>query len=462
MDLDFNYKNVNSFEFEKRKELLIIDLADWISPKMNEIHNLNHSAKFWLSVLGQHLSTCINKKHLFEVEKDVPRYLATLNVLGKPSMKQVVLTQAIHFLKPFREYRKGALTLLNKKLRETQSVSMGPRAKELSKQGMGIELEEYYPITLIPKLGPRKKWRKMVAREENLFLRAVLAHLPIMYVEFFHKYYESAIVEPHKKIFHTEHLISLHSNVLIAKYFEKGAKFYYYQGGCGYGEIDFSPRKHVYLTCTKFRTYGWKVNEKDEPFKAFRLETFRQDYNKYCSEHPSLIRENTLIAVGSTGFTPSQIKEATDVLANKVDKAKYKKLMIRLRPFSSFISTVSTAKKMGIDDFIKIDEGLGRPSIIRSTAKSKLTILLPAIPSTHFYECIAINQPILAIDNANVSDIMRPFQLFFHKIGVFHESMDSLVRFMNDIEDVNNWWSLVNSYKEFKEFRQTFCGNVGI
>lgn len=51
MDLDFTYKSVRSEEFERRKELLILNLTEWIAPKMNAIHHTNHSSNFWVPVL---------------------------------------------------------------------------------------------------------------------------------------------------------------------------------------------------------------------------------------------------------------------------------------------------------------------------------------------------------------------------------------------------------------------------
>lgn len=463
MDLDFNYEIVNSFEFESRKEQLIIDLARWIAPKMNNIHGLKHDYTFWLTILDQHLNTCINKKHIFEKGGHIPRYMFTINVLGKPSFKQVFIQHVINFFRPFKEFKFGVREKIQSVLGEFKSFCAGQRAQELSADGLGEVLLDYNPILIIPNLKVKKKWKSEINKEADTFLKAVLLHIPLVYLEYFYKIYGNyELKKPHEKSFHAEHMGSIYTQVLIARYFEKNASYHIYQGGCGYGELNFSPRKHLYLTCSSFRTYGWKVHEKDVPFKAHRLEAFRKHFESERVKNQTTENKlKVLMVVGSTGLTQTRLKDITDVISNDINFEKYLKLTIRLRPFSSFLSTASTVKKMGISNKIYIDKGVGRPSIIKSTLEADVTVLLPVIPSTHLYECVAINQPFVGIDTAEVSPLMKPYQSYFHQIGLFHKNEVDMVNFLNSIDDIEVWWGEIICDPIFKEFRHTFCGNVG-
>lgn len=463
MDLDFTYKSVKSEEFERRKELLILDLAEWIAPKMNAIHQTNHSSNFWVAVLGQHLSTCINKKHLFDEPGKIPRYFSTLNVLGKPPKKQVLKHQ-LHFIaKTILDFKVGRLKSVNSKLSSANEFSMGPRANELIENGKGAMLEEYTPLLLLPKFRVRRRWKQFVNKEKTPFLKAVLSHLPLVYVEYFHKYYNSVVVQPELKVFHAEHLMKIHSKVLIAKYFERGAKFFYYQGGAGYGEILFTPRKHIYATITAFRTYGWQINAKDEPYPAYRLESFKKDYDiKKTELDTTTISKggyHFLVVAHIVGITDKEVIKFTNLLFEKLDKKVLANLKLRFRPKSGLGKANAGYDVLSLNKGIELDSGIGRFSIIEATIQSDLNIHLP-VPSTHLYECVVVGQPFVCLNRFKTpSDIMKPYINFFYEKGIFHDDIESMAKHLNNV-NIESWWNDIENHEMFKSYHKTFCGGA--
>ena len=458
MDLKFNFKSVPIDEFIDKRQYLIIDLAKWITPIMNRVHSLEYSYLFWLRILRNHLKISVNKKHYFETGNcSIKRYLVDVNAFGKVDERNAIYTQLEYLSKQF--LKSGSFNGFFNGVIDNNSICLGIRGNELAQDNKGTFIKEHFPFLWLPSFKTRRKWKAEVSKIEDNFLKAVLKSLPYVYVELFHHYLSERLVQIpflEQKEFHAEHIGSILSQVTIAHCFEKGARFYLYQAGCGNGERDNWPDEPEYETCSSYITYGWKRHIKDVPGKAYRLETFKSQYQSLLKNHASKSYDILFVLSISNPEMRKHYNHFLDKFIQDIDRKKYARFLLRPRPRSKYIPLTKEVKYMDLPDFVDIDEGRGRDSMVKSVVNTKLSIIVYT-PATHLYECAVTKHPFMAVDMFEYpSKLFRPHLDFFREVGILHKNVSSMIKKLNEIE-LEEWWSNVLKDNRFDDFTNQFA-----
>ena len=451
-------KDISTLNKEKLKSAMSIErkqlfeiLNKELYPIMNKIHGLAHSERFWKLVLKEYVGSVISKKGF--LEKEVLPTKADLfpknsfKMTTKKEKNKQLLINTLKFLRSF----KNKSNIKQKLMRESEFFFSFPiDVAQIEKSG--VLVKEFYPMFLNKRDKSKRKMADSIAEKlDNIYLNNIVRQLPKIYVEYFTKIYKDIIVtNPKSKIFHVHNLFSIYSKVLIGKYLEANAKLIWYQHGGFYGEYK-NHNAHAFESsiADEFRTWGWKINQNDFPWKAYRCEKFLMDYARFDNG----IEFDTLIISNGNRLL---VKEITEFLLGNLNKEKYGKVLCRPRPFDK----ISIHKNQF--DYLKINAvkvSTGKNPIAEDIARSKV-VIQTKVPSTNFLECIYVDHPTVGIlKNHQPTDVILPYYKFLLEVGVLHKDYQSLTKHLNNI-DIDVWWSNIKSHKMYVEFKNTFARNV--
>jgi len=420
---------------------------------MNEIHETDFSERFWGLLLGSHVNAVISRKELLD-EKEHNRKpdLYPINGFSFPGKKQKLISNVIRTMK-------WSMTALNEKkvittIEENDSLLLGfPDSTALRKEKLGTPLPYFQPV--FPLSGDSEKRERayeIADKIEDLFLKNVVKELPQIMVEYFSKIYSGIpLYSPEKKTFHVHLHGTIFNEFIVAKYVEHGSLFYWYQHGSEYGEFSsYYPHSVSVELADRFRTWGWKIEEKDEPWTAYRLETFREEYDKYnkSTDNELLICYPEL----NNKYKPGYIEFSSELFSGlKTDR--YKKILARPRRSNKLHSHASQLSFIK-DDRVEVSSGL-KP-MMKEMAESKLVLQIN-VPCTNFLECIYVDHPTIGIlRNDQPTDIVKPYYDFFISSGVLHTNINTLIDHLNHI-DINDWWSDIINSDTYKSFKYEFA-----
>jgi putative transferase (TIGR04331 family) len=241
--------------------------------------------------------------------------------------------------------------------------------------------------------------------------------------------------------------------MLISKYIEHGAKLFWYQHGAFYGEFTgHNAHYHESSVADEFRTWGWKIRDNDVPWKAYRLEQFRMQYEMEKKEkrYDCLMCYSALYA-GNISFYTS----VTNYFLENIDPNKYRQILARPRPIHKLHSQAFQLSFIADERVIK-DSALG--NMTEAIAQSKIVIQF-SVPSTNFLECFYVNHPTIGVlNNIEPTLIIKKYYDFFIEMGVLHKDFTSLVNHLNSIK-IDEWWQEVILHPVFKSFKNEFLNN---
>ena len=391
---------------------------------LNEVHNMDASLRFWKLVVEDHLlAEVMRKDNLREVEwNGEPEWFAVVYFSNYPTVKEKIRNVVGH-LSRFLKTRK-VKTEIDQQLRKCSEIYVGfnglpvPEAKDHN----AAIIDRYYPFISgdITSGGGNKKKRELLneitEKYDSQFLRNVIRRIPKIYIEHFENLYNSVeLYDPGNKTFHVHLTDSLFETMMIAKYCEEGSKLIWYQHGCYYGEVVHKYRGYFeHSTGDRFRTWGYRDHEIDEPWSAYRLEAFK----RRMPQNGADTTYDLMICYSALGnHKKKDMVNYTDTLLREVDKGKYQKILARPRPGNSRVKASSQL------DFITDSRVTVAPdgsSIAGQVAESRLVFQM-RVPSTNFLECIYIDKPVIGIlNNDHPSSIIKPYYDFFLSTGVAH------------------------------------------
>ena len=424
-----------------------------LSGVMNEIHGTNFSERFWTLLLDGHVNAVISRKPLLE-QKEHHRKpdLYPVNGYTFPSSKQKIKKTAIRTVK-------WVLSMFNertvyKKVKNHDNLLLGfPASEALKQEELGVSLPDFQPVIPFPgDKSKRKKVNKLAGNTEDLFLKNVIKELPKILVEHFrHLYDRIPVYEPGKKTFHVHLLGTVLNEYLVAKYTEHGSKLFWYQHGGEYGEFrnDYTNYFSRQLADC-FRTWGWKTCEKDEPWTAYRLEAFREEYEKYNK------KASYQILICYPEFNEKRWEEYVQfshALFSGLNKKMYTKILARPRRLNKLHSHASQLSFIS-DERVEVSSGL--QPMMKEMSESEL-VLQVNVPCTNFLECFFVDHPTIGIlRNDQPTDIVKPFYNFFLEEGVLHTDMNSLIRHLNRI-NITEWWTELMKKEQYEDFKDTFA-----
>lgn len=427
-----------------------------ITPYMNKLHSTKKSERFWRILLGSYIAGKIRHGNKFCNRKETNKGI-TLNINRVYSDIIYFLRENRDVIKNIHEY-KSLTSIL-----QHENIIIGNRASLMAQDINGIKAENRYPTRFFMKADKDKRKRiyELCSELQDSKLKSFLKEIPEMYVEYYSCFTKTfKLIRPKNKVFHCEQGVSRFWMFVIAHYVEEGAKLYYYQPGGWMGDVEYN---NGYLgqrtIADKFITYGWKLHEKDQPGKAYRLLNFKSEYLTHIrtksnenAQHRALIVLTNISSVRKKHYETSLNK-----INLIVDDLPFRKIIIRYRPASRLLR-ISKNNELDID----INKNLflfsnGFESMSKTLTDVKLVIHLDH-PSTNFLECVAINKPVIAVlTNSEPTDIILKHYDFFISIGVLHLDVESMLTFLEGLDDVETWWQNVINSKQYDEFKKEFA-----
>ena len=433
-----------------------MELYDEMHGVMNEIHGTDFSKRFWMILLGDIVMSAMSRIHVLK-EKDIKRKpdLYPVNSYNLPTRKEKV--KAGLFLLAKHLKTRGNRDKIDALLKNENEFRIGfPEFDGMDNEGIGVELPLYYPfITGRGDRDKRKKVNEISERYPDPFMRNVVRELPAVVVEHFGKLYNSIeLYRAERKKFHIHIPYTWCTLYLIAKYSENGSRLVWYQHGSYYGEFEGDGAHHYeHEISDEYRTWGWKIKNKDTPWKAYRLEKFQKEYGK----HPNTNTCDLLVAFSK--INSGNRKESNDLmkhLLEHLDPDKFKKILVRPQPANKVFSQKSQLDFIESDRVIKSN---GLTHMAGDMSKCRL-VLQMRVPATNFLECLYVGHPTVGIlRNDQPTDIVKPYYDYFVEHGVLHLDLDSLVTHLNRI-DVEKWWARLYRERAFKEYRYFFARNA--
>jgi putative transferase (TIGR04331 family) len=426
-----------------------------LHPVMNEIHGVNYSFRFWKIVMNEYVNAVISIKHILErQEMHQAPSLLPINSHHVPTLKEKVIARLPAVIKHFKT--SGNLKAIHNALSQYNNISIGLPDIEAVHNETGFPLPIYYPI--YPGSGKnekRKKVNQVAERYIDVYHRNIIKKLPQVYVEYFDKDFNNIqLFEATAKTFHIHGMPPYFNSLLLAKYIEHGAKLFCYQHGAYYGElVGHNSYLHENSLADEYRTWGWKMKPNDVPWKAYRLEKFKQAYEK-----ADQVRQFDFLMCFPDVYDANVAfyKTGTEYFLNNISIEKYSNLLARPRPMNRLFSHASRIAFIK-DSRVTIDSGLG--SMVDVMGKCKLIIQF-SIPATNFLECLYVDHPTMGLlDNDQPTDIVKPYYDFLMSHGVIHENFVSLVNHLNNI-NLDEWWASVIKEPMYLQFKNEFLRKV--
>jgi len=425
---------------------------------LNQLHNVQYTERFWGLITEEYVKTAVTRKQLLEkgdVNAGVP--FLPFNSHTFPGIKTIWREFAKQTVRTFRD-RKGSTRGVEMLKRENQFRIGFPEFYGFEKFSaeMGVHLPEIYFHLFRPvNLSLRRKLNRIADGIDDSFLKNSVKQLPKLYVEYFGSILNAIpLAEPEKKRFHVHNIRNFADLFIIAKYIENGARLIWYQHGSHYGEFRWEYLHHFeHLMADEYRTWGWKIKEKDRPWNAYRLEKFRNEYQGFANtgEYSLMLCYPKMYDIYKEHSVP-----VTRYLEEHLDFNKFPAIVARPRPQHQKHGHQAELSFINSD---KITVSSGLEPIAKMVSKSELVIQI-SVPSTNFLECIYIGHPVAGvINNPDPSDIVRPYYQFFLEKGVLHTDPQSLVNFLNST-DLDSWWTKLQDEPVYKQFRKTFAGRT--
>jgi len=430
------------------------NLREVLADVLNEVHNREYSQRFWALILEDYITSVLTLKEALENDKGISKYdKYPINSHTFLSFKDSLKEDLKILIKYWIDRSNHAE--LREILKGSDQVNLGFPAVDLPGNELGAELPKLiYYVTGLKGRNKRRKVTMLSKKYSDPFLKNAVYRIPKLYVEFLDTVLHSVpLFRPSYKTFHVHNIRSLYDRFLMAQYVEKGAKLIWYQHGSHYGEYNHEYLHHLeHSLADEFRTWGWQIKEKDLPWKAYRLEKFRQEYDSYTNEV-----QNDLLIIYPKMYQKyrDHCIDVTGYLLKNLNFDTFTKLIARPRPLH---------KKHGHQselDFIdngNVEVSTGLTPVAKEVSESRL-VLQMNVPGTNFLECIYVDHPVTGIlTNSDPTDLIKPYYTYFLEKGVLHKTSESLVHFLNTT-DLDSWWSELQQERVYQQFKKTFTSN---
>lgn len=435
--------------FSPERQRLSTQYIGILGKVLNDLHSVNYSYRFWALLLAKYIGSVISNLEIYGSKvPDIWISSDTIPGFGKPLFKDLAKMRLLHVAKYLMSFKKKSQVF--NLIKDKTSLHIGfPDLQEVN-DDLGSKLpnlEMLYSFNLNAQ--KRSKLESLAQEYDDVVVRNMIIHTPKIFVEGFSKVLNDIpLYDPQSKIFHY-HIAGNFYDWILAKYTENGSKLYWYQHGAYYGEMQNGGHVKERALADVYRTWGWKIENKDEPWKAYRLIKFKEDYHE-------LNQENQYDLLIPMGMIPSQFQTFTNDLLTGINRDKYPKLLFRPRPTSRIFSN---KHKLNFIEGPGISISTGLNLIVKDIVKSNI-VIQPTIPATNFLECIVIDHPTIGIlGNDQPTKIIQKYYDFFLETGVLHYKSDSLIEHLNKIQ-LDDWWDKVINNIEYKKFKREFASTI--
>ena len=446
-------KNVDPWKNRPRAtEEEIAELVEEISPVMNSVHKYKFSRRFWRIAIGDHVKSCLNRRQNLLSNRKTPY------ITFRPIDAPVVPSRKDGFVSDVLEIAKTNLRsswhdeAAYKVPEKTKHILVGDFDPPNKAKDESIRLTTDY---FISGRGDRLKRKKLILESERNgsdLGRAVLITMPRAFVEHLDGilYRMRELSNAGGLSIHVEHYDSVITKIYAALLVERGARLIQYQPGGDFGEIKSLVEATRYNDIDEFRTYGWKIHEKDVPHCAIRLAKFKARYDQADAKH----KYDCLVVLNLARdeSVQSRYRGILDTFADQLS-TKFR-ICVRARAKSRRIRLPVLAGWPRFQRGAVIDPGFG--DMARRVKQSMVVVHLDH-PSTNFLECLYVDHPVVALQtNSDPTGIVQPYYVELERLGVFHQTTESLVKHLAQ-SDIPGWWRKVTEASVYREFKDTFA-----
>ena len=431
------------------------ELFPFIAETLNKLHKTDLSERFWKLIAEEYVRSIINRYSLFR-ETSVTHSAPFLPLLGsvKPGLKERVRGRAANF-RNFIRSRKNRKQLFDELSTKDQFLVGFSDGSPIAEETGAVSLPDCASKPVF--LGDRRKRSRlngMAANEPDLLKQNILRQVPGFLVEHFSSIFDGiTLVEPEKKTFHVHGRFRFsYRQIVLAKYAEFGSRMIWYQNGAMVGECKYKYGGYlVRSVADEHRTWGWKIDDVDRPWKAYELQKFEKNYEQADKGG----RDDLLVTFPKLWGAVNYYLGITQKLLQSLDEKRYKS--IRIRPYPS------SNKESGADAFQKISDprvkvSAFKDSMAEEIANSRIVLHID-VPATSFLESVSVGHPSVGLlNNANPTDIVKPFYQDFLGSSVLHKEIGSIADHLNNA-NIDDWWNEVKNSDFMAEYKKKFTGS---
>jgi hypothetical protein len=435
-------------------EQIFIKLAD----VLNEVHQLDHSVRFWKLVTEEYVRAVISRKQIMESRE----------LRGHPDLYPVIDHSVPGRLKKLKrgtgkllDHLKtpGYKDRLHHTIKNNNTLLAGFKSIPGFKEQMG---GEELPDQELVVFGPgdrkaRKRVNELACKSDDLFIKNMIRQIPTIFVEHFYSLYNSVqLFDPASKTFHVMGNFSPGRRQLtIARYIEAGSRLVWYQNGAFIGEIVNKYSRYLsHSVADDYRTWGWQMTEKDRPGKAWFLEKFRVAYEENSVNVSGKEYDLLLCFPKLSSRVKERLLRDGKKIIRQLDTDLYPGILVRPQPSSTLTGQSEILQSLFSDTRAVLSSGTS--SMPAETASARCVVQL-SVPATNFLECIYMDHPTMGIlNNDQPTDLVQPWYRFLEQKGVLYSDGDSLAYGLNHM-DIEEWWSDLVSTDGYREFKSKFA-----
>jgi hypothetical protein len=240
-----------------------------LAESLNDIHQLNHSKRFWMLITEEYVRAVMSRKELMERDPFVAvPGLYPLVGHDIPGQLQKIKRGAGKVVRHLKDHKNRVN--IHHAIRNNDVLRVGFQGIDRFEEEVGgVEL----PDQELAVAGPgnrnlRSRVEEIAGQETDLFMKNAILGIPKIFVEHFRKLYDSVtLFDPASKTFHVMGKFKFGRRQLtIARYIEEGAQLVWYQDGAFIGEVQNKYSRYLaHSVADEYRTWGWMLTEKDRP-----------------------------------------------------------------------------------------------------------------------------------------------------------------------------------------------------
>jgi len=451
-DLDLGVLSPLRIEWSEKVFQLVADV-------LNRVHGMDKPMRFWKLITEEHVRAMVTRLEILSaVDISEPPPLFAVNSYSVPGFRDRVRAG----LRQLRDYirSRNDISHTERVLKDNNILISGfDKGDSIFQETGGTKLPEGALFAFLKGDSKKRKFvNRIAADSKDQFERNVIRMLPKIVVEHFDAIYTSIpLHRPEDKVFHVQGMFRFSfQQFVIAKYIGVGAKLIWYQDGAFIGEFISKYSRYItHSVADEYRTWGWKLTEKDVPWKAYPLKKLAGKYNLHRSKN---VKKYDLLLCYPKfrDNSRSYYVELTNKMLSGLSGEREWNIIARPQP------SKGNVKRDNKIDFIT-DERISVSDTSRSMpeemALSRCVVQMN-VPATNFPECIYVDQPVTGIlRNNQPTDIIKPHYNFFLSVGVLHSDMESLIAHLNRV-NIEEWWAEVIIKPEYQAFKREFTGCI--
>ena len=442
-------------------ELKPINLAPVLAEVLKEVHDCNLSVQFWSRYILQYARAVCEQKESFSVDT-LDSAVPMIPMLGQapPNVTKVRLHSALERARGLRRAIEGAAKFSDPHSPgRNRKVAIGIRAEAVAAACNAAQIQ----IPFLPPFPPagqalRRRLSVIASCLPDPLMQNAVRFMPRVFVEYHPSLKATAervlIKNQPKEVFY-EHFGNYTQRLFAYLASEKGATLSHVQTGGHVGESLISVNEAKRFEYDRLLTYGWKLDKKDKPFFAVRLEEFKKKYGHKTSSCGSHKADILIVLSPVTSLARQrQYSELVEALSSNRIAEKFPHIVLRPRGTSRLISSSKQLKSTDFPYRWSVDDGKVEMPKLLGTCR---LVIQAEYPSTNFLEALFVDHPAMAIrTDQELTPLAAVHVGRLEKLGLLHKTASDLAAFLEGLE-LESWWRTVINSTAYQEFKNVFA-----